>query len=67
MGTVKRSMLEWSLGDICAERTDVSGALPRLQGTFSSAAKHGLVFHKLLLAELHAGVKQARGCCTGLD
>lgn len=67
MGTVKRSMLEWSLSNICAESTDISGALPKMRGTFSSPAKHGLAFHKLLLAELHAGVKQARSCIISLD
>ena len=58
MGTVKRSMLEWSLSDICGERTVVGRALPEMPGALSSAAAHGQAFHRLLLAELHAGIKQ---------
>ena len=61
MGTVKRSMLEWALSDICAERTDVGRALPKMPAAFSSAAAHGQAFHRLLLAELHAGIKQVCG------
>ena len=58
MGTAKRAMLDWSLSDICHGRTDVSRALPRMQDAYSSAATHSLAFHKLLLAELHAGIQQ---------
>lgn len=58
MATVKRNMLEWSLSDICQESTDVSRALPKMQGAYSSSAKHSLAFHRLLLAEFHAGIKQ---------
>ena len=65
MGTAKRAMLEWTLSDICRERTDVSRALPRMQDAYSSAAHHSLAFHKLLLAELHAGIQQV--CSHTLD
>ena len=60
MGAVKRAMLEWSLADICAERTEHFGALQKLPCSFPSAATRAAAFHRLLLAELHAGIKQAR-------
>ena len=58
MATVKRSMLEWSLSDICEESTDVSRGLPKMQDAYASAKKHSAAFHRLLLAEFHAGIKQ---------
>ena len=65
MATVKRSMLEWSLSDICEEQTDVSRGLPKMQDAYSSSAKHSAAFHRLLLAELHAGIKQVCGIQSG--
>ena len=61
MATAKRSMLEWSLSDICEEQTNVSRGLPKMQGAYASSAKHSAAFHRLLLAEFHAGIKQV---CT---
>lgn len=60
MGAVKRSMLEWSLTDICRERAGSAGGLPMMPRTFISLAQHASAFHRLLLAELHAGIKQVR-------
>ena len=65
MATVKKHMLEWSLSDICQDSTDISRALPRMQGAYSSPAKHSLAFHRLLLAEFHAGIKQVRHAQPG--
>ena len=62
IGAVKRSMLEWSLQDICEDRTFASeGGLPRLPRTFDSLEQHASAYHQLLLAELHEGIKQV-GC-----
>ncbi len=60
MGAVKRAMLEWSLADICAGRSEPFSALQKLARSFPSAAARAAALHQLLLAELHAGIKQAR-------
>ena len=62
MGAVKRSMLEWSLQDICKDRTFAfAGGLPRLPKAFDSLEQHASAYHQLLLAELHESIKQV-GC-----
>ena len=66
MGTVKKSMLEWTLQDICRGRTFAStSSLPKLPKTFDSLEQHASAYHQLLLAELHEGIKQV--CCMCLS
>ena len=57
---MKRAMLEWSLADIFAGRTEHFGALQKLPCSFTTAATQAAAFHRLLLAEFHAGIKQVR-------
>ena len=65
MGTVKKSVLEWTLQDICRDRAFAStSSLPKLPKTFDSLEQHASAYHQLLLAELHEGIKQARAACA---